>query len=333
MDIVFPARDQSIARIVETISEADVGKPADNFVTNEDSFARVASDLARLAPSDGVTIGVGPDQNFTYIAHSKPRLSFLVDFRRRNALLHLIHKSLFTIARNRAEYLSMLTGRNLGALPGEPSAEELVAAVEGVAFDRNQLERTIDQVVDFLAPLKLVSDPEWPEIATIQSKLAGPGLGARFLALPMYPTLGRLIRSRDRQNQPAHFLAREDWFQVVRNSQIGDRVIPVVGDFAGHHALANLGEWLGRRGLAVSVIYVSDVEFFLLRSGRFASYIDNLAKLPWKPDALLIRTSTREIDHPERLSGDSSTTILRPVAKFLDDAKAGRIKSIDDLFL
>ena len=332
MDVVFPARDQSFSRVIADLSEPEAGRPADNLITNEDSFARVADDLGRLAPTPGVYLGVGPDQNFTYIAHARPRLAFVVDFRRRNALLHLAHKALFALSRDRASYLERLLARPAREHPADPSADDLVAAFEGVEMDRARLVATIADVANFLRPLEVVADPEWPELATIQAKLAGPGLGARFLALPMYPTFGRLVRSRGRLGQPAHFLAREEWFQVVRAAQVGDRVLPLVGDFAGPAALSAPAGWLRRRGLAVSVFYASDVEFFLLRSGRFPTYAANLATLPWAEGAVLIRTSTREIPHPERRPGDSSTTILRPVAPFLEAAKAGRIRTSEDLF-
>ena len=331
MDVAFPARDQSLARVVADLSEAESGRPADNLVTNEDSFARVADRLDRLDPG-GVYLGVGPDQNFTYIAHARPLLAFVLDFRRRNALLHFVHKALFALARDRVAYLGRLLARRPAGLPPNPSADDLVAAFEGTEMDRARLDSTIVEAAGYLRPLGVVAASEWLEIATIQAKLAGHGLNARFLALPMYPTAGRLLRSRNRLGQPAHFLARENWYQSVRDAQIGDRVIPLVGDFAGPTALSRLSDWLRHRSLTVSAFYASDVEFFLLRSGRFAAYVDNLAKLPWSEDAVLIRTSTREIPHPERQPGDSSTTVLRPVAPFLDSAKKGLIKTIEDLF-
>ncbi len=332
MDVAFPARDESLARVVAELSEPETGKPADNLVTNEDSFASVADRLDRLGPG-GVYLGVGPDQNLTYLAHARPRLAFVLDFRRRNALLNFFHKALFALARDRAGYLERLLARKAARLPADPSADELVAAFEGVEMDRGRLDATISDVAGYLRPLGVIAESEWSEIATIQAKLAGPGLNARFLALPMYPTLGRLIRSKDRLGHPAHFLAREEWYQVVRDAQIGDRVIPLVGDFAGPSALPKLADWLRRRALTVSVFYVSDVEFFLLRSGKFPSYVANLSRLPWSDGAVLIRTSTREIPHPERMPGDSSTTILRPIAPFLEAAKSERIKTLEDLFL
>jgi hypothetical protein len=181
--------------------------------------------------------------------------------------------------------------------------------------------------------LNLVAEAEWAEIARIQARLAGPGLNARFLAMPIYPTLATLIEARDRENRPAHFLASETTYQTVRDLQVGDRVIPLVGDFAGPKAIAALGAWLKKRSLQISVFYASDVEFFLVRSGRLEAYAANLAQLPWHEDALLIRSSTREIKHPERVPGDSSTTILRPVANFLARVKAGQVRTVDDLFV
>jgi hypothetical protein len=59
----------------------------------------------------GVYLGVGPDQNFSYIAQARPSLAILIDVRRDNLLLHLLFKAIFAEARSRVDYLSLLTGR------------------------------------------------------------------------------------------------------------------------------------------------------------------------------------------------------------------------------
>jgi hypothetical protein len=148
----------------------------------------------------------------------------------------------------------------------------------------------------------------------------------------MYPTLAQLIRIPARDGRPAHFLSEESLYRAVRDLECEDRVIPIVGDFAGPTALPRLADWLRRRGKAVGVLYISDVEFFLLRSGRFAGYVENLDRLPRTEGAIVVRTSTRPIESPERVAGDSSTTIVRPFDRFLVDARAGRIREADDLF-
>ena len=212
------------------------------------------------------------------------------------------------------------------------SADDLVAAFAASSCERARLDAAIAEVAAVLRPQGVVRDDEWPALATIQAKLAGPGLDARFLALRMYPTLARLIRTPARDGKPAHFLAEESLYRSVRDLQRDDRVIPLVGDFAGPTSLPRLGDWLRSRGQAVGVLYISDVEFFLLRSGRFVGYVDGLARLPWAEGAVVIRSSTRPLESPERVPGDSATTILRPMARFLVEAKSGRIKTPDDLF-
>ena len=43
-------------------------------------------------------MGVGPEQNFTYIAALKPKMVFIVDIRRGNLDLHLMYKALFEMS-------------------------------------------------------------------------------------------------------------------------------------------------------------------------------------------------------------------------------------------
>ena len=331
--LLFPGRAaEDFAGLIAALSEPSSGPHADNLITNEDSFPRVAGALERRAPGRGVYLGVGPDQNFTYIAHCRPSLAIVLDYRRRNLRLHLLHKALFMLSKDRASYLSRLTARRVDDLPDDPTADQLVSAFDGAEFDPALLGRTRNEVAALLRPLGVLGDDEWADLATIQARLAGPGMDAKFLAMPIYPTFGELIRTPDRDGDPAHLLALEQHYRAVRRVQLDDRVVPLVADLAGEAALPRLADWLRDRGLGVSVLYVSDVEFFLLRAGRFDAYLANLDRLPWRDGALIVRTSTREIDHPARVPGDSATTIAVPAAPFLADARAGRVRTPDDLF-
>src|SRR3989304_6203882 len=74
-----------------------------------------ALDAMRLR--GGVYVGVGPNQNFTYIAQIQPRMAFIVDVRRQNMLEHLLFKLLTEKAENRLGYLSFLTGRPIHVPP------------------------------------------------------------------------------------------------------------------------------------------------------------------------------------------------------------------------
>ena len=94
--------------------------------------------------------------------------------------------------------------------------------------------------------------------------------------------------------------------------------MPVVGDFAGAHALRSIGRFLEEQGERISSFYVSNVEFYLMRSGRFASYVENVRALPLQDDSLFIRAYfDYGLSHPARLPGHRSTVLLQRVPRFL----------------
>ena len=64
---------------------------SDNLVSNEIQFQHVIPELTRTAKTGRVYLGVGPEQNFTYIAALRPAMVFLVDIRRGNLQLHLMY--------------------------------------------------------------------------------------------------------------------------------------------------------------------------------------------------------------------------------------------------
>ena len=83
---------------------------SDNFVSNETTFQYVIKDLKKTK-AEGIYLGVGPDQNFTYIAALKPKMAFIVDIRRGNFDFHLIYKALFEMSTDRADFVSRLFSR------------------------------------------------------------------------------------------------------------------------------------------------------------------------------------------------------------------------------
>ena len=333
--LLFPDRDAGFGRVIDRLSRSPTGPAgADNLVTNEDSVPRIAGEIAAQVPPDQGYLGVGPDQNFTYIAHSRPALSVIVDYRRKNRLLHLLHKAFFALSPTRADYLRHLTAMHPRVKVGvDSTAESLIAAFDHDGHARSAAAESRREVERYLEPLGLISEPaDRAEIERIRVRLAGPGLRARFLALPGYPTTARMMTTVDRGGRPAHFLADESFYRRVRERQLGDVVLPIVDDFGAADGLSRLATQLGRRGPEIGLAYFSDVEFFLFRAGRFPAFIANLRRLPWHRNARVVRSSTKPIDHAERVAGDSSTTILRPAREFLDRAAAGGFRRWDDLF-
>src|SRR4030095_7180976 len=99
------------AALSARISEPGGYFDSDNLISNESSYLHVLGGMRRLGVAGGAYIGVGPDQNFSYIGQIRPHVAFIIDIRRDNLLQHLMFKALFEMARNRVEYLALLTGR------------------------------------------------------------------------------------------------------------------------------------------------------------------------------------------------------------------------------
>src|SRR5690242_8765616 len=98
--------DSEFWEMVSDFSEANGFFRSDNFVSNERQYQWVLAELKKDRSPDGVYIGVGPDQNFTYIVAMEPKIAFIVDIRRQNMLEHLMYKALIEMSADRVEFRS-----------------------------------------------------------------------------------------------------------------------------------------------------------------------------------------------------------------------------------
>ena len=103
--------DQEFWKIVGDFSEANGSFRSDNLLSNESWLQYVIPDLMKAVKPGRVYLGVGPEQNFTYIAAVKPAMAFIIDIRRGNLDLQLLYKALFELAGDRAEFVSKLFAR------------------------------------------------------------------------------------------------------------------------------------------------------------------------------------------------------------------------------
>ena len=104
--------------------------------------------------------------------------------------------------------------------------------------------------------------------------------------------------------------------------QVEDRIVPVVGDLAGEHALAAVGSDIERRGLVVSAFYTSNVEFYLMQDrifGRFAAWASTL---PRDGKSVIIRSLFRSL-HPQTVAGYRSTQLLQTLDHFAGEHQSG----------
>src|SRR5918912_810195 len=68
--------DEEFWRIVTTFSERPGTFNSDNLLSNETALQSVIPGLTHDLKPGGVYLGVGPEQNFTYIRALQPRMAF-----------------------------------------------------------------------------------------------------------------------------------------------------------------------------------------------------------------------------------------------------------------
>src|SRR3954453_7416209 len=88
----------SFAQQVRELSEPGGSFDTDNLISNERSYLHVIPALKGAGAAGGAYVGVGPDQNFSYIAAARPSVAYIIDVRRDNLLLQLLFKALFEIS-------------------------------------------------------------------------------------------------------------------------------------------------------------------------------------------------------------------------------------------
>lgn len=338
------ATPRSFAAIVEQLSEPGGDFGGDNLVSNEQSYLHVMPALTEAGVKGGAYLGVGPDQNFSYIAQIKPEIAYIVDIRRDNLLLLLLFKALFAEAPTRVGYLCLLTGRPMPeqiAAWQEASIDKIVAYIDGAQalpdsdqkLIRSRLERTI---TNFGVPL---TTADLETIATSRNQFVAAGLSLVFQARgqPLrsyYPTLRTLLQETDRAGHQLSFLASEPGYQFVRSLQERDLIVPVVGDVSGSQAMRAIAADMKARGLPLSAFYISNVEYYLFQNGSFARYAENLQRFPRDEHSTVIRSvfpSGGSRSLPQSLPNYYSTSIIQPFGEMLDDLKAGKYRSYRDL--
>lgn len=322
------------SRIISDFSEDDGFFRSDNFISNETSYLHVVEKLRDLAATGGAYIGVGPEQNFTYISKIRPRIAFIIDIRRQAMIQHLMFKAIFHLAENRAQFLSLLFSKPVigeGAPGGNARLEEilnyfLATASSEELFDSNlaSLRRIIEQ--DFkialsprdVASLEYVYTTFREENLNLQYRSAGGTWSGYHWG--RFPTLKELLMEEDLHGNQRSFLAGSEDYDFVRGMHRNNRIIPVVGDFAGSKALAAVGDYLRKNGYSVAVFYTSNVEQYLFANGVFGKFAENVRKLPINEKSLFIRSFPNLGEpHPARISGHRLTTLLQKMTVFLQD--------------
>lgn len=327
------------AGLIQSLSEPGGFFPSDNLVSNETSYLHPLGKMAAMGVRGGAYVGVGPDQNFSYIAAVRPEIAFMLDIRRDNLLQHLLFKAAFANSRNRIEYLSFMTGRRP---PHESAAwdtadiERIVAWIDSVPVDPKVQQETAERAAHTVKQFGYALSPEdIAGVMRIHRAFFHSGLDVRYSNrgwMSSYPNWRMLILSTDLDGRRANYLASEESFRFLKDLEQRNMVVPVTGDLSGPHALRAVGEEIARRGLYVSVLYVSNVEQYLFQGGVFDPFAENVSTLPRDEHSVIIRSFFRG-RHPQNVPGHSSTQLLERMEDFATTYAAGAYRTYLDVVL
>ena len=288
----IPSRlsDHDFWQLSSDASEADGYFRSDNLTSNETAFLRVVPDLVSRTKAGQVYLGVGPEQNFSYIAATRPALAIIFDVRRGNLLIQLMYKAIFELTRNRADFVSMLFSRpRPERLTVDTPVADLFAAFTSAAGDEALYERNLRAIDDRLVKFHglPLSARELEGIARIYRVFFDRGAAVRFS-----PTYVDLMTAVDDAGMFRSFLASQANFTYVRELEANNLVVPIVGDFGGQKAIRSIGAYLKARGATVGAFYLSNVEQYLTQDGKWGAFCRNVAALPLDASSTFIRSTS-----------------------------------------
>lgn len=277
--------DNEFWRLSTEFSEAPgVFAHSDNLVSNEIQFVHT---IRILRSNGGVYVGVGPEQNFSYIARLRPGMAFIIDIRQENRNLHLLYKALFEVSADRADFVSRLFSRRRPANVGATTTvQTLFEEYEGAKPDDRLREANARMVRE-----RLLDTHRFPlspsDLAGIDHALHafysdGPDIHYGRLRPndSPGPSYRLLMTATDVSGQHRSYLASEEDFAYVKDLHARNMIVPVVGDFAGPRAISRVGGYVRKHSGTVSAFYASNVEVYLNRQ-QMQTFCGNLAALPY----------------------------------------------------
>jgi hypothetical protein len=302
----LPARlsDQEFWRLSGELSEDNGFFRSDNLVSNEIWFQTVIPELLGRTRTGGVYLGVGPEQNFTYIAALKPRMVFITDIRRGNLHTHLMYKALFELSNDRAEFMAKLFSKKRPeGLTERTSAQDLQQAYwdesRAPTADIEVFKANLHAIDDLLTkqhhlPLSK-DDLEGIEYVYQNFYWFGPSITYSSSSGGSYrgnmATFAELMKAADNDGVMRSFLANEENFRVLKDLEAKNLIVPVVGNFGGTKALRAVGKYVRDHGATVSAFYLSNVEQYLYQDNLAGAFCANVATMPLDGGSTFIRSS------------------------------------------
>jgi hypothetical protein len=314
----------------------DVSEPGgfffrmDNFTSNEPEIGPIIGMLRAAGRTGGVFIGVGPEQNFSYVAALKPKMAFIVDIRRQAAIQHLMYKAIFEMSPTRADFVSMLFSKpKPDGLDADAAITAIWNAFSGVRPDSAAYRANLERIMERLTRTRgftLTPDEVRMVDHVFQAFFAqGPAIGGPMVdgtAQLSSTSFASLTSVRDNAGVIRSFLDSESSYLVVRDLHDRNLIVPVTGDFGGPKAIRAVGDWLRARRTIVTEFYVSNVEEYLFKDNIWQEFYGNVTTLPMDSTSLFIR--------PNAMRSYPASASVCPIAEFLTAFNAGRVTRNED---
>ena len=346
--LTLPERldDSTFWSMVQSFSEPGGYFRSENFVSNEMALQHVIASLEAAAPAGGVYVGVGPEQNFTYLASLRPRIAFIVDIRRQNLLQHLWYKAVFELSATRAQFLSRLFARPSMATAGrELSADSLMSVLDRSPVDWAMFRQTFDEVrrllvvshrftldssdLETLRYVDSVFVASGPTLNYSSGSSNGGGFGrGGFRGMPSF---AQIAAASDQGGVNRGFLGSDSLYGVVRAMQQRNLVVPVVGNFAGPKALRAVGEWTRARGARINVFYTSNVEQYLFGDMIWDRFYANVGTMPLDSTSRFIRSVTSRQFGGGAGGGFLMSQLTSSIQEVVRSAESGAVRSYYDV--
>jgi hypothetical protein len=298
-------------KLATDLSESDDVFRSDNLLSNETTFQWVIPELISTAKQGQVYLGVGPEQNFTYIAALKPSMAFIVDIRHGNFDVHLMYKALFELSKDRVDFVSRLFSRKRPPnLTAQSGVMEIFDAVQTAERSKELYEENLKEIVDHLVKKRgfplTEADREGIAWALGNYEYFGPFInygsslskgvppdivgvsGGGFGRGSSGATYLSLMLADDGTGKNRSFLATEENFNFLKDLHTRNLLVPVVGNFVGDKAIRAVGQYLKSVDGVVSAFYLSNVEQYIQAS--WLDFCANVRSLPLDENAMFIRS-------------------------------------------
>ena len=281
--------DEAYWKLVTGFSEPDGYFQLEIVTSNENTYQNPLPELTKTAKSGGVYLGVGPEQNFTYIAAMQPKLAFIVDIRRDMMLEHLMYKAVFEMSADRADFISNLFSRKRPAdLMADAPVDVMFRAFVSVPADQKLADENLKAI---MARLKTthhfrLDEGDESRIRSIYLTFFEEGV-ATFRSSFGSPGYWSLMTRTDGSGKNWSYLVSKENYDRVRAMHRKNLIVPLVGDFAGPKTIQAVGRYVRDHDALVNVFYVSNVEDYI--SDRWSTWLKNVAALPTDKSSVLMR--------------------------------------------